>query len=147
MYNFQVVSLICLSHLFFSSDWLAKGKRRKFSWTQRQKPHDKESGVNPSVWILLDYHTEHFLLQHYIRERSLQLPRAFFFCFFWSLLQKLNLYLDTTSDNDSSFQPQCNSQWSSHRSNYLQHMPCKKHALQRNWAGLETERWGSCNRS
>ena len=109
MYNFQVLSLICLSHLFFSSHWLAKGKRRKCSWTQRQKPHDEDTSVNPSVWIL-GYlteasHTGHWLLQHYIRERNLQLPRVFFFL---SLLQKLNLYLDSTSDNDNSFQPQCN---------------------------------------
>lgn len=111
MNNFQVLSLIYLDHLFFSSHWLAKGKNRKFSWTQRQKLHDKESSVNPPVWILdyrwiLDYqveayHTEHFLLQHYMRERNVHLP-ALFILYFLSLCYKSLVCVQThTTDNDN----------------------------------------------
>ena len=105
MYNFQVLSLICLGHLFFSSHWLAKGKNRKFSWTQRQKLHDKESGANPPVWIL-DYqveadHTDHLLLQHYTRERNARLP-ALFILFFLSLCYRSLFCVQThTTDNDN----------------------------------------------
>ena len=103
MNNFQVLSLriICLGHLFFSCSspigWL-KDKKRKFSWTQRQKPHNTESNVNPPAWILASY-TDLFSSELYEREKY---TSTFFKALYILSLCYRSLFCmeNHTSDND-----------------------------------------------